>query len=132
MEILIKRINDDAKLPAYKQEVGPGIELYAFGEVIIEPGEKVLVSTGIAIAMPVGYVGLVWNQNNMILDQDIRVTATIIDSGYRDEVKVELFNAGTENRTIADAEVVAQLLVQSVSHARLIEAEDLSGFDTAD
>jgi dUTP pyrophosphatase len=129
MEILIKRINDDAKLPAYKQEVGPGIELYAFGEFVIEPGEKVLVSTGIAIAMPVGYVGLIWNQSSAIVDQDIKVTSSIIDTSFRGEIKVELFNAGTENRTIASNDTVAQLLVHAVSHARLIEAEDLSGFD---
>ena len=65
MEILIKRINENAKLPVYSNEAGPGMDLYALGEVSVAPGETVIVQTGVAMAMPVGYVGLIWNQNSI-------------------------------------------------------------------
>ncbi len=126
MEILIKRLSEDATLPSYGREAGPGIELCALAGVVIEPGARVAVSTGIAIAMPVGYIGLVWGVNSMIVSEPIKVKTAIIESGYRDEIMIELKNTGTEPKTIGAGEVVAQLLVQQVHHAHLIEAEDLS------
>lgn len=57
MEILIKRLNPNAKLPVYGREAGPGIDLYTIEDVTIPPGEKKVLSTGISMAMPVGYIG---------------------------------------------------------------------------
>lgn len=127
MEILIKRLDDNAKLPAYGREAGPGIDLSSLHEVTIEPGARVQVSTGIAMAMPVGYIGFIWSQNPMTINDPIKVTESIVDSGYRDEIVIELTNTGGEGRTIAAGEVIAQLLVQQIHRAHLIEAEDVSG-----
>lgn len=127
MEILIKRLHEDAKLPTYGREAGPGIELFSLHEVTLEPGAKVKVSTGIALAMPVGYVGSVWSQNTMTINDPIKVTRSILDSGYRGELFVELTNKSEETHTIAAGAFVAQLLVQQVHRAHLIEAEDVSG-----
>lgn len=127
MEILIKRLHEDAKLPAYGREAGPGIDLSSLHEVVIEPGAKARVSTGIAMAMPVGYVGLIWSQDTMTISDPLKVTQGIVDSGYREEIIVELTNTSGATRTIAAGEVIAQLLVQQVHRAHLIEAEDVSG-----
>lgn len=127
MEILIKRLDDNAKLPAYGREVGPGIDLSSLHEVTLEPGASVQVSTGIAVAMPVGYIGFIWSQTPMTINDPIKVTESIVDSGYRDEVIIELTNTSGEARTIAAGEVIAQLLVQQIHRAHLIEAEDVSG-----
>jgi dUTP pyrophosphatase len=116
MEILIKRLEEKAKLPAYSHEAGPGIDLYALNTVIIEPGARVRV----------GYVGLVWSQQPMIIDSSLKVTRGMVDSGYREEIVVELLNTGAETHTINAGEVIAQVLVQQVHLAHLIEAEDLS------
>ena len=126
MEILIKRINENAKLPAYSGEAAPGIDLYVLGGITIEPGATVTVPTGIAMAMPVGYVGVVWNKDCMVIGESVKVTTAMIDSGYRNEIIVELINTGSEPRVLVDGELVAQVLVQKVNHAHLIEAEDLS------
>ncbi|MCA9362171.1 dUTP diphosphatase [Candidatus Kaiserbacteria bacterium] len=127
MEILIKRLNDNARLPAYGREAGPGIDLYALDDVTIEPGERVLVQTGVALAMPVGYIGLIWSQRGMTTQNAMKVTTDIVDSGYREEVRVELTNTGSEQIHFAAGEPIAQLLVQQAQHAHLIEAEDLGG-----
>lgn len=132
MEILIKRLNEQAKLPAYGEAVGPGIELYATEAVTVAPGATVCVATGVAIAMPVGYVGVVWNRNSLVIGEPLRLTTSVIDSGCRDEIKVEMTNTSDGEVMIAVGEVVAQILVQAVSHAHLIEAEDLSGFGATD
>ncbi|MBP6881641.1 MAG: dUTP diphosphatase [Candidatus Pacebacteria bacterium] len=126
MEILIKRLEEKAKLPAYSHEAGPGIDLYALNTVIIEPGAKVRVQTGIAMAMPVGYIGLIWNEQPMVINSSLKVTRGMVDSGYRDEIVVELTNVGAETHTINAGETVAQVLVQQIHLAHLIEAEDLS------
>lgn len=126
MEILIKRLNKNAKLPIYGREAGPGIDIYTLNEVVIEPMARVRVSTGVAMAMPVGYIGVIWSHDTMVIDNPIKVTTGIIDSGYRDEIIVELTNTGLESIVINAGEIMAQLLVQHVHHAHLIEAEDLS------
>lgn len=126
MEILIKKLNDQAKLPAYASEAGPGIDLYSLVGVTIEPGARVVVSTGIAMAVPVGYVGLIWNKNGMVTEEPLKVTGSRIDSGYRDEITVELTNAGSETLSISAGDQIAQILIQQVHRAHLIEAADLS------
>lgn len=132
MEILIKRLNGEAKLPVYSREAGPGIDLYAAGETVLAPGQRVGVATGVAMGMPVGYVGLIWNQNTMVLGESVSVTKAMVDSGYREEIIVELTNNGTEERKIMPGERVAQMLVQKIEKAHLIEAEDLSNFKTGE
>lgn len=126
MEILIKRLNDDAILPAYNSEAGPGIDLCIHGDITVEPGARIVVPTGIAMAVPVGYIGLIWNQESIVLDEPIKVTTSMIDSGYREEIKVELVNTGAESRTFTSGERIAQVLIQQIHRAHLIEAEDLS------
>ena len=126
MEILIKRLSEQAVLPVYSSEAGPEIDVHSLGEVTIEPGAKIVVSTGIAIAMPIGYVGLLWNKSGMSVNDAVKVTSGIIDSGYRAEILIEMENAGDEPRAIGAGEKIAQLLIQKVERANLIEAEDLS------
>lgn len=127
MEILIKRLAEQAKLPVYSREAGPGMDLYALDEVTIEPKARAVISTGVAMAMPVGYIGSIADVQGMAADEALKVTPRMVDSGYREEVTVVLTNTGDVPRTIAAGEKVAQLLVQEVHHAKLIEAEDLSG-----
>lgn len=130
MEILIKRLNEQAKLPTYGREAGPGIDLSAVEEVTIAAGEKSVISTGVAMAIPVGYVAWVTNLASQSLTEDILVTSRLIDSGHREEILIELHNVSQEPRVIAAGEKIAQLLVQKVHRANLIEAEDLSDTDT--
>lgn len=126
MEILIKRLTKEAKLPVYNGDVGPGIDLYASAEVTIHPGERVAVPTGIAVAMPVGYVGLIWHQESIAVGEPLQVAGAMVDSGYREEINVLLTNTGAEPKTFVVGERVAQMLIQHIHHPQLIEAEDLS------
>ena len=127
MEILIKKLNDQAKLPVYSSEVEPGIDLYNVGDISVEPGASVGISTGVAMALPVGYVGVVRSPKNMTASEAVMITANTVDSSYRSEIIIELKNVSSETKFFAAGELVAQLIVQKVEHASLIEANDLSG-----
>lgn len=126
MEILIKRLEQEAKLPVYSREAGPGIDLYAFEAATLAPGERRVIRTGIAMAMPVGYIGLIWNKNSMSAGDPIKVTTAMVDSGFREEITVQITNNGQEEMNINPGDTIAQMLVQQAHHANLIEAEDLS------
>ena len=125
MEILIKRFDKETALPAYGREIGPGINLCATKEIVVEPGARVMVPTGVAVALPVGYVGTIMDEYSSMAESTIRVTAGVIDSGYRHEVVVEVTNKGEMPHTFQSGSKVAQMLVQKVEHAQMIEAEDL-------
>lgn len=127
MEILIKRLHDQATLPVYGREASSGIDLFSREKVTIPPGERVTVPTGIALAVPVGYIGVVWNRHSLVIGEPVWVTSSIIDSGYREEVLIELTNRSTEERTFEAGEKIAQLFVHKSHRAQLIEAEDFSG-----
>jgi len=126
MEILIKRLTEQAKLPQYNRPASSGVDLYSQFEVPVEPGAKVAISTGIAVAIPVGYIGWVKDAHSMAIGHTLSVTAALVDSSYRDEVVVEVTNNSSETKVFAPGETCAQLIVQRVHRANVIEAEDLS------
>jgi dUTP pyrophosphatase len=126
MEILIKRLTEQAKLPTYSRPASPGLDLHSQYEVPVEPGAKVAISTGVAVAIPVGYIGWVKDACSMAIGHTVSVTAALVDSNYRDEIVLEVTNHSAETKVFAPGETVAQLLVQKVERANIIEAEDLS------
>ncbi|MCA9354634.1 MAG: dUTP diphosphatase [Candidatus Kaiserbacteria bacterium] len=126
MEILIKRLTEQAKLPAYARSASPGIDLFSQFEVPVEPGAKVAVSTGVAVAIPVGYIGWIKDPKSMAIGHTVTVTAALVDSSYRDEIVLEVTNHSPETKVFAPGDVVARLLIQKVERANIIEAEDLS------
>lgn len=126
MEILIKRLTEQAKMPEYSRVASPGIDLYSQFEVPVEPGTKVAVSTGVAVAIPVGFVGWIKDPRSMAIGHTLSVTAALVDSNFREEIVLEVTNNSSETKIFAPGETVAQLLVQKVERAKIIEAEDLS------
>jgi dUTP pyrophosphatase len=127
MEILIKQVHEQAKLPAYQHEASVGMDLYTVGEIIVAPKARVVVNTGVAFAIPVGYVGFLVDRQGALIEDGVSVAPGHIDSGYRAEVKVVLVNHTDHEKVFAAGEAVARLMVQAVPRAHLIEAEDLGG-----
>ena len=125
MELKVKRLNKHARLPSKANEDDAGWDLYAAEDVIIEPSERTLIGTDIAMAIPVGYVGLIWDRSGMATKRGVHRFAGVIDSGYRGEVKVCLWNASNEHCIINKGERMAQLLVQPAPALPLIEVQNL-------
>jgi dUTP pyrophosphatase len=125
MELKVQKLSKYARLPSKANPDDAGWDLYASEEVIIEPSQRVLIGTDIAMAIPVGYVGLIWDRSGMATKRGIHRFAGVIDSGYRGEVKVCLWNASDEHCIINKGERMAQLLVQPAPALPLIEVQSL-------
>ncbi len=127
IELAVRRLRPDAVLPSYAHPGDAGLDLAAVEPVRLEPGERAAVPTGLAVAIPDGWVGLVHPRSGLARRHGLTVANApgTIDAGYRGEVQVLLVNLGSEPVEVAAGERVAQLLLQEVGRARVIEVEDL-------
>jgi len=116
-------------LPEYASGGAAGADLRASGPVVIPPGGRAIVPTGLRIEIPAGHVGLVWPRSGMAVRHGIDTLAGVIDSDYRGEVGVVLVNHGSEPFRIEPGDRVAQLLVQSVDRPRFVRQDELAGSD---
>jgi len=124
MELKVKKIHADARLPRYGHQGDAGLDLYAVADVTLEKGIVHPVPTGIQIVVPPGYVGLVWDKSGISL-AGVHRLAGVIDSGYRGEVKVVLINLGSQAFVIEKGMKIAQLLIQPVQQVVVRESRDL-------
>ena len=129
----IKKVRTNAIIPTYGSAEAAGADLYACldSDVVIEPGKTVFVPTGIAMAVPRGYAGLIYARSSMGAKRGLAPAnkVGVIDSDYRGEVMVALHNHGGEPQTVCHGERIAQLLVAPVLAPAFEEAEELD--DTA-
>lgn len=124
MELKVKRIHKDAKLPLYQHQGDAGLDLFSSIDCILAPGEVKPVPSGIKVVVSEGYVGLVWDKSGISL-KGVHRLAGVIDSGYRGEVRVVLVNLGNEPFVIKKGMKIAQLLIQAVAQVKVVEVEEL-------
>ena len=129
MDIAAARLDRELPLPAYANPGDAGLDLRASEAVTLEPGERRLVPTGLAVAIPEGHAGLVLPRSGLALQKGVTVLNApgLIDSGYRGELRVLLINHGAGSVGIERGERIAQLVIQTVARARLVEVERLPG-----
>ena len=129
MQIAVKRLDRDLPMPRYARPSDAGLDLCSSERVVIEPGGRALVGTGVALAIPPGFAGLVLPRSGLALRHGVTVLNApgLIDAGYRGEVKVLLVNQDrTMPVTLERGERIAQLVVQAVAAVDLVEVEELS------
>jgi dUTP pyrophosphatase len=124
VELKVKRIRPDAKLPLYSHKGDAGLDLFSSSDGRLEPGEVRPVPTGIKVAIPQGYVGLIWDKSGLSLEGVHRL-AGVVDAGYRGEVQVVMVNLSREPFIIKKGMKIAQMLVQPVEEVKVVEAEEL-------
>ena len=123
----VKRLTPTAILPTRAHPGDAGLDLYADESVIVCATCRLLVSTGISVAIPPGYVGLVWPRSGLAVKHWISVDAGVIDAGYRGVVKVLLTNSSRSNHyEINQGDKIAQLLIQPISLLNPTEVDTLS------
>ena len=131
MKLFVKRLSKDpsAPIPRYMTEGASGMDLFASleKEVTLEPGERTLIPTGIAVAIPVGFEGQVRPRSGLAVQKGIGIVngPGTIDSDYRGEIGVLLINFGKEAFTIRHGERIAQMVLSQVFRATLEEVDDL-------
>ncbi len=124
MELKVKRIHPDAKLPLYQHQGDAGLDLFSSVDDVVKAGEVKPIPTGIKLAVPEGHVALVWDKSGISL-KGIHRLAGVVDSGYRGEVRVVLANLGKEPFMIEKGMKIAQLLIQPVTKVEVVETENL-------
>ena len=127
IRVPVRRLDPDLPLPAYARPGDAGLDLHAAEPVVLEPGGRALVGTGIAVAIPAGYAGLVLPRSGLAARRGVTVLNApgLVDAGYRGEVKVLLVNHDRASVALARGERVAQLVIQKVERADLVEVEAL-------
>lgn len=112
-------------IPSYSHPEDAGADLKASESSIVPARGKALVSTGLCLELPEGHVGLIWPRSGLAVKHSIDCGAGVIDSTYRGEIKVLLFNHSDENFTIESGNRIAQLLVQKIEHINFISVDSL-------
>ena len=125
MKLLIKKIDESAKLPTRAHHNDAGIDLYACGEYVVNPHQTITISLGIAMEIEEGYVGLIWDKSSLG-SKGIKTLGGVIDASYRGEVKVMVHNLEEEAYTFEHGHKVAQILIQKVEFPDIIETQEFS------
>ena len=130
MKVAIKKLNKDAKLPAYGSEYAAGADLFACtqGDVVIQPHTTVMIPTGFAMELPVGYAGFIYARSGLASKKGLAPAnkVGVVDCDYRGEVIVALHNHGGQAQKISCGERIAQLVIAPYVTASFEEAEELS------
>lgn len=130
MNIGIKKLSDNAKIPTYGSMYAAGADLYACldGDVKIGAGQTAVIPTGIALELPVGYAGLIYARSGLATKQGLAPAnkVGVVDCDYRGEVKVALFNHSGEERTVSCGDRIAQLVITPYITAVFEERDELS------
>lgn len=124
----IKRLDPDLPLPTYAHPGDAGLDLYSAEDRTLAPHQRALIGTGIAVAIPDGYAGFVQPRSGLALTRGLSLVNTpgLIDAHYRGEIKLIAINLDPAVPvTVARGEKVAQLVVQRIEHACLVEVDDL-------
>ena len=130
IELAFQRLRDDAIVPVRAYPGDAGLDLAACDRVELGPGERAVVATGLAVAIPDGYAGFVQPRSGLASRHGISVVNAPgrIDSGYRGEIRVVLLNTDrTETFVVEPAMRIAQLVVLEVPQLELVETEELPG-----
>jgi dUTP pyrophosphatase len=128
IELEIMRVRDDARVPARAYTGDAGLDLAACAPIRLAPGERAVVPTGLAVAIPEGYAGFVQPRSGLAAGHGIAVVNSpgLIDSGYRGEIQVVLLNTDRARTFTAEAgERIAQLVVLPVPEVSVREVDDL-------
>lgn len=127
VDLPVTRLHPDAVPPAYAHDGDAGMDLVSVEDVVLAPGDRHAVATGWAMAIPDGWVGLVHPRSGLALKQGLTVANApgTIDAGYRGEVKVILVNLGDVHAHVRVGDRIAQLVLQEVGRARVVEVDDL-------
>jgi dUTP pyrophosphatase len=128
IELAVRRLRDDAVLPSQAYPGDAGLDLAACERVELGPGERALVGTGLAVAIPDGYAGFVQPRSGLAARHGITIVNTpgLVDSGYRGELRVVLLNTDARETFVVEPGMrIAQLVVIAVPGVEAVEVDEL-------
>jgi len=126
MKIKIKKIHPDAKIPQYANPGDAGMDLFTVEPFELEPMERKSVPLGLAIEIPEGYVGLIWDKSGLSHKYGIKNFGGVIDSGYRGEIHAGIMNLSDKFFSFEKGHKIAQLLIQKIENVEFEESDNLT------
>ena len=125
VELRVRRLDPSLPLPSYAHPYDAGLDLPSAADLVLGAGRRAAVPTGLVVAVPEGWVGLVHPRSGLARRHGVTVANApgTIDAGYRGELQVLLVNLGAEPVPIKRGDRVAQLLLQQVGRARIVEVQ---------
>lgn len=136
MKLRFKKLNDRAVIPTYGSACSAGADLYSAedGDALIPPGAAQLIHTGIACEIPDGYVGLIFARSGLAAKRGLAPSnkVGVIDSDYRGELMISLFNQSDSEQIVEAGERIAQLVIVPYLRAEFEEAAELSDTERGD
>jgi len=132
LEWKITKLEKDTILPSKANEYDAGYDLYALEDTVVPSRGRALIRTGIAMAIPPGYVGLIWPRSGLAVKAGLDVLAGVVDSGYRGEVCVVLQNHSNSEYTIRAGDRAAQILIQKLPNVKMNVVAVLDSSDRGD
>jgi dUTP pyrophosphatase len=128
LQVLIRRLDPDVPMPGYARAGDAGADLITTQDVVLAPGERALVGTGIALALPHGYAGFIHPRSGLATRVGLGMVNApgTIDAGYRGEIKVTLVNTDRVTPIVLHrGDRIAQLIIQRVEHAQFELVDEL-------
>jgi len=126
MQLKVKKLREDAKLPTHGHPGDAGMDFYCVEDVIFPPGKQGTVYTGVAVEIPEGYVGLIWDKSSISFNLGLKTMGGVIDSSYRGEVIVNLLNVSNKEVLITKDHKIAQMLIQKFEDCEILEVDEIS------
>ena len=124
-QLRFKRLHAEAKLPTRGSSDAAGLDIYAAARVVLAPGARAAVSTGLSVAIPKGFYGRIAPRSGLAVRHGIDTLSGVIDSDYRGEILCVLINHGDEPFEIETGARIAQLIIESIAMPEPTWADDL-------
>lgn len=126
MKLKIKRLDKAAKLPTLGNPGDAGIDFYALEQVTFNPGAQMRIRTGVALEIPEGFVGLVWDKSGISFNKGLKVMGGVIDAPFRGEFVASMVNLSGETQILEKGQKFTQMLIQKFENCEIIETDELS------
>src|SRR3989344_3793772 len=126
MQLKVKKVDPSAKLPTHGHPGDAGVDLYALENVVFAPGKQERVRTGIAVEIPEGHVGLIWDKSSISFNLGLTLMGGVIDSRFRGEIVASLLNTSGKEVMLEKGQKFAQMIVQRFEHMDIQEVGEIS------
>ena len=126
LQLKIQKLDKDIPTPQYGHKGDAAFDLYAREQVVLKPGERTAVPSGIKMEIPEGYVGLIWDKSGVGIKGGLKTLGGVVDSGYRGEVLIGIVNLSDEDYIFEKGHKVAQMIIQKKEEVEIVEVSELS------
>lgn len=126
MKLKIKKLYKDAITPTKSYKYDAGIDLYSKSSYNIYPGKHIIIDTGIAMHIPEGYYGQIFDRSGIATKKELHCIAGVIDSQYRGEIKIAMTNLGERYCEISAGDKIAQMVILPVPEINIEEVDELN------